>query len=429
MNQAPEGFRPWEISALVNERVVQQHAEEAQFLWSSRRRATGNVAFDLASLSALDRRLEAHLAGLLQAADKGWESCLEGLERATAGAVFTCAILAFSDSSKTRMRQTLLAATADVDLSAGLMSALAWIEPARVDEPIRLLSVSANALHRAIAIRARALQRDDSASVLQQALRDADPRVRAVALRGFGECMRRQSAPVLVEHLKDQDQRCRFWAAWSLALIAPNEHSAELLEFVDDDDPAVAYGATDLAVRMPPSDKAKELIRHLVNHSRWKGLAEAAVGALGDSSGVPWLIERLHNEAVARVAGASFCAITGVSLSKADLTHVGSADRADEGHPALGRPWMAATDGTPMPAASKVEKWWSTHRDAFPAGVRLLGGRPVDLPCALETLRTGNQLMRRSAALEVALRTVDSPLFEVRARGRYQEAQLRQWTS
>jgi len=424
----PLGFRPWEITALVNQPVVRKHAEEASFLWSRRRRAANDAAFDLASLSALDRRVEAHLAGLLQAGSAGWSACRKNLEDANAGTIFALGAFAFSQAERSRMRDALLAATASEELVPGLISALGWLEPGKVAHPIALLMSSAIPIHRVIGVRALALHRFHLGK-MDPRLDDPSPEVRAATLRYFGECMRQDSVPSIQEHLSETNDRCRFWAAWSLTLLTGYEGVQELLEFVDHDDARLAYCATDLVVRVLPASEARTLLRRLATHSQWVGLAEAAVGALGDSTAVPWLIERMSDVTVARAAGVAFTAITGVHLAKADLTWIGSTGFDDKELPDRRCPSVDEALSLPVPSTELATKWWSANAATFPPGTRLLGGRPIDRPNVIDVLRHGNQLLRRAAAFELARLVERIPLFDARARGRYQQAVLDSWTS
>jgi uncharacterized protein (TIGR02270 family) len=424
----PLGFRPWEIAALVNEPVVRQHAEEAAFLWSRRRRASQEAMFDLASLSALDRRVEAHLAGLSEAREAGWTACRENLGHANAGVVFALSALAFSEGKTDRMRDALIAATASEELVAGLISALGWLEPRQVAHPINLLMGSRTAAHRVIGIRALSLHRSQPGEAMVQALDDRAPEVRAAALRYFGKCSHRDWVSAVREHLRDSDERCRFWAAWSLTLMTRDEGARELLAYVTHDDPRLAFRATDLVIRVLSEAEAEGLVQRLARDCKRPGLAEAAAGALGDSAVIPWLIRRSNDAVVGRAAGAAFTAITGVHLAKADLTQVGSVGYGEElTGPRC--PYLDEVFGLPMPSPEMMTIWWSANAGRFPRRTRLLGGRPINRPNVVDVLRNGNQLLRRSAALELALLVQQSAIFDVCAPGRHQQAILDSWTS
>lgn len=69
-------------------RVLLQHAEDAASLWLIRRHAVSAPHFNLARLTQLDYRIEAHLEGLRLAGDAAWQICEEALELGGAGEVF-----------------------------------------------------------------------------------------------------------------------------------------------------------------------------------------------------------------------------------------------------------------------------------------------------------------------------------------------------
>ena len=63
----------------VIESIINQHAEEASFLWLLRNEAVHQPHYDLNDLAELDDRVKAHIDGLRIAGDKGWEICKENL--------------------------------------------------------------------------------------------------------------------------------------------------------------------------------------------------------------------------------------------------------------------------------------------------------------------------------------------------------------
>src|SRR5215831_20811903 len=95
MTERPIGFRPWEISAMVNTEVVAQHAEDAAFLWFSRDRAVRAPHYYLKDLARLDERVEANVDGLRVAGDVGWDLAAKATEQGDPGRLFTAAVLAF----------------------------------------------------------------------------------------------------------------------------------------------------------------------------------------------------------------------------------------------------------------------------------------------------------------------------------------------
>src|SRR5262245_9373510 len=87
--------------------LVEQHASEASFLWCLRDLAVGEPQFDLATLAALDERVEAHVDGLRLAGDLGWEVCVAALGLAEPGEVFAAAVVAADAGDVGRVAQVL----------------------------------------------------------------------------------------------------------------------------------------------------------------------------------------------------------------------------------------------------------------------------------------------------------------------------------
>jgi uncharacterized protein (TIGR02270 family) len=154
--------------------------------------------------------------------------------------------------------------------------------------------------------------------------------------------------------------------------------------------------------------------------------AVAAAGATGDATLVPWLVERMTEPALARTAGESFTLITGADLDRLHLTQPAPKD-FDAGpteNPEDDDVALDPDDHLPWPHPEGVARWWADHRRAFAPEGRYLLGRPNDAEGLRHVLRYGLQRQRAAAAMELALRTPDLPLFDVRALAERQRARL-----
>src|SRR5262245_31976954 len=75
--------------------IVEQHAEEAAFLWHLRDAATDQPHYTLRSLAGLERRVEANVDGLRVAGEAGLKIAWHQLDQyGGAGELFTVATLA-----------------------------------------------------------------------------------------------------------------------------------------------------------------------------------------------------------------------------------------------------------------------------------------------------------------------------------------------
>jgi uncharacterized protein (TIGR02270 family) len=130
---------------------------------------------------------------------------------------------------------------------------------------------------------------------------------------------------------------------------------------------------------------------------------------------VPWLIELMTDDSMARVAGESFSLITGADLAALELerkppegVHGGPND--DPGDQDVA---MDEDDGLPWPDRDRMHRWWRTHEAKFPAQApSFMGGTPTPSHC-WHVLRNGYQRQRIVAAQRLCLGQPGTPLWNV----------------
>src|SRR5687767_13433 len=84
--------------------IVEQHAEEASFLWLLRDVAVDAPHYAIRHLARLEERIEAHLEGLRIAGSIGFEISMAQLDRFhEAGELFTAATLALESAEPHRL--------------------------------------------------------------------------------------------------------------------------------------------------------------------------------------------------------------------------------------------------------------------------------------------------------------------------------------
>jgi uncharacterized protein (TIGR02270 family) len=404
--------------------VVEQHAEEAAFLWSRRDAATDQPQYTLADLGELEERLEANLDGLRVAGAQGGECAWAQLAAiGGAGELFVPMVLAFESRDESRIERGLAFAAGAPASWPGLSGALGWVSSRALrgravawldaDTPFRrLLGVVACSLHRA-----------DPGARLESLLAD-DPVVGRRAIRLAGELGRVDLRDRLRPALAAEDEESRFWAAWSAALLGDRAPAIPILQQFAVGDGPHKWRALDLVVRLMDREATRAWLRGLSRDGQHARLLVVASGVFGDPATVPWLIERMSDPGLARVAGESFSAVTGVDLSaeRLDRSAPGDFSAGPTDDPGDEDVAMDPDDGLPWPDPAKVEAWWRTHR-TLTRRVRHLGGRPLDRESCLAVLRAGNQSQRRAAAYELAL-AQSQPLWNWRARATRQQERL-----
>ena len=434
--QRPIGFSPQEISAMVNEVVVEQHAENASFLWTQRDQAVHAPNYSLSDLADLDERVEANLDGLRVAGDVGWQLCEKELENQEPGEVFAATVLAFGAKNEERIQKVLDVAVTDPSLERAAISALGWLSFAHIrDEVQRLINAEIPECRR-MGVGAFAVHRQDPGEQLKIFLIDSNPRVRSRALRLVGEIARKDLLTLLKKAFADQDEACQFWAYWSAARLG--ERTPTILQTLQnyvENFSAYARPALEMALRVMAFEEAKQWRNTLRDHPATLRAAIHGAGILGDPGLVSELLIHMETTETSRIAGESFSMITGVDLAYLDLDQDEPEDRkkeeadakaeqesqdVDEEHEKEGAVQKDDDEDLPWPNPTRVTEWWGNHQQEFERGTRYLCGKKITFSTLQEVLSKGNQRQRAAAALERAIWKTDEPSFEVRAVGKTQ---------
>jgi uncharacterized protein (TIGR02270 family) len=400
--------------------VIDQHKDEASFLWLLRNRLTKAPHYGLDELARHDERIEAHLDGLRLAGETGLEMCKEALESDYAEEIFSAAVLAFESGNEDRIQDVTEAAQHDQNKTRALISALGWLPYEQAEPHIEKFLADESSFHRYIGIAASAIHRHDPGYYLDKAVADDDPLLKARALRAYGELGRsRELNPCsLREGLTADDDGIRFSAAWSATLAGNSEAVKVMKSFVVPNSP-YKEKALNTALRRMELAGALALQKHLADTADTVRLAVIGVGMIGDPVLVPWLIEQMKTPVLARVAGEAFTMITGVDIEHEEMKgtrpegfNAGPNDDPNDYNVA-----MDADENLPWPNVELIAEWWDKHKGALKSGTHHLLGKPVTADHLRHVLKTGRQRQRAAAALELAIMQPGRPLFEVRAPG------------
>jgi uncharacterized protein (TIGR02270 family) len=414
------------MEAPIIKPIIEQHIEEAAFLWLQRDAVVRGPHYSIRHLSHLDDRVDAHIDGLRIADEAGWEVCREALTIGEAGEVFAAAVLAFGSGDESRIQAVLEAGDDEPESSRGIISALGWLLPEEATRHIeRLVSTESPHLRR-IGLAASAIHRRDPGTPLISALVDEEPLLKARALQAVGELGRKDLLPIVLENLGAEDQKCRFYAAWSAALLGSSDGVPVLRDLARGDGP-YAERAGSMALRRMGVADGHSWVRELASDPGLQRLAVIGAGALGDPGYIPWLIEHMAIPRLARVAGESFTMITGVDIAYEDLEgkwpegfEAGPTENPEDEDVALD-----PDEDLPWPNPELIGEWWSKNKSRFRNGTRYLLGNPMSVEQCQHVLRHGYQRQRAAAAIELAMLQPGQPLFEVRAPGFRQKQFLR----
>jgi len=403
----------------VIESIVEQHAEEAAFLWILRDVAVQEPHYSLKDLADIDERVEAHIDGLRIAGEAGWSFCADALTQEEPGEVFAAAVLAFESEQDQRIKMVLEVAATELELSRGLISALGWLRFDQVQEHIDQLLRSLTPELRRIGIAASAVHRQDPGPMLINALNDEDTFLKARAIRAAGELGRIDLLSMLKNQLVAKDKDCRFWAGWSAVLLGDRGEALEFLKTLATSESPFQESALNLTLRVMDNTSAQNWLKEMSQQPDWLRYTVIGAGVAGDPIHIPWIIEHMEVPELARVAGDAFTMITGVDIDYEDLE--GEWPKGFESGPTESPEdedvEMDSDEDLPWPDAQLIVEWWAKNKAAFRNGTQYLLGQPIFPEPLNKVIRTGFQRQRAAAALELAILQPGQPLFEVRAPG------------
>jgi len=399
--------------------VVQQHVEEAAHLRNVRSTLAHAPHVRLRHLERLDERIAAHLDGIAVAGEYGAALSRRALDPPGTGSVFTATVLAIESRDPARL-QHVLALSADAAQSRrGLLSAFGWVSGASLrgitktlldaNEPWwREVGLAACAMHRVdpgAALLQRAIDLENHPALTSRALHAAT----ALGLVGFRDAC--------VDRVRTSAEPIAFAAACAATLLGDRTAAVDVLRSRTSAPGAERDAALALWLKLAPHDEVRELLKALHGKPGAISTLIRAIGVVGDSSYIPWLIARMDDLALTRLAGESFSLITGLDLSYLDLdrkppenARSGPNDDPDDDDVA-----MDEDDGLPWPDQDKATDWWKANGSRFAPGTRYFMGHPPTTAHCLSVLQTGFQRQRRHAAEHLCLLQPGTPLFNTAA--------------
>ena len=385
----------------VIQTIVDQHAEEAAFLWLLRDQAVDAQHYDRQDLARLEERVEAHLDGLRVAGEAGWRTALAMLEaNPEPGELFAAGVLALEAGDRPGLAPLIEFAEADPEARRGLLGAIGWVPTATLRPLVQAWLDSALAFERFLGLVACSHHRVDPGRRLAHWLADPDRLVAARAARLAGELGRTDLRDAL-QTSHDAGEAVAAWRAWSLGLLGETSALPELERLAE----AGFAPALQVALRAMPASRARSWLRQLNGDPAQARLVVEGLGIIGDPQAVPWLIGRVGDPALARLAGESVSLITGIDLAYDDLD-----GDAPEGHdpgptpdPADDNVALDKDEDLPWPDPELVQAWWEQNASRFTPATRHLLGRPLNIAACEAAWTTGFQRQRRAAAYELAL--------------------------
>lgn len=409
----------------IIEEIVEQHFEEASFLWSQRDAAAKATNYSLPDLAFLDERVEAHLDGLRVAGENGWELCENGLDLDDPGTVFTTSIIAFESGDTERIDLVVGASSESRAAFRAVVSALGWMDVKQFNGLIISLVGNQSRLHRRLGIAACGIRRVNPKTYLDQAINSSDLFLRALAFKAAGELKRADLLPQLQKHYQHENHDCRFEAARSALLLGDKSALDTLSAFILSPS-KFTLPAMQVALRLADNQVAQSWLKTQSKDPEQRRQMLVGTGITGNPEYISMLIKVMRTPALARAAGNAFTMITGVNLAEEGLEgpwpdgfEAGPNDNPEDTNTE-----MDPDEDLPWPEVELLGQWWAQNMQQFEAGTRYLCGQPVSQQHCASVLKSAKQPLRTAAALELALSESGTSYFNTRAPGQEQIKRL-----
>ncbi|KPF67786.1 hypothetical protein IP84_12725 [beta proteobacterium AAP99] len=416
------GLTPQEATQLVNRITVGQHIDEATFLWVQRSQAVSAPNFQLSHLHEIDRRLLAHLHGILASGSAGKLMLRSSLEATQPGAVFVLAWTALRLGDADAFEHSLALSNLSPEYTEACIDALVWVPHSISSQIIDRLWRSQVARHRAIVVEARARLGQFDQAFAQEALADVDASIQSAAAVACGEYKLRRFLPQITQLSNSAESYLRQQALLASSMLGEPD-CAPALWACSNSDARAPRKILEQSVRLGRTTWARGLVRDLASVPHTQRQAILAAAALGDAAAVPWLISLTEQPALAQVAGEAVAMVTGVDLTAMAIDDDAAPEEFEQDE-ALEVQDQSEDFGLPHPSTAKLHAWWTENAARFQSGQRYLSGRPIQHAACLDLLKFGYQRQRAAAAVEFARLNPDAPLFVLRAPAHIQRKRL-----
>ena len=392
--------------------LLRTHCEDAAFLFTLREKAVEAPNYRIIDVYDVEERMRGHLAAVLHAGRAGAAMAAEVLgENAGSGELFVAAHVVLNRTGARGLIAFLDQWDADLVCQRAFTLALAWCEPPVLSAFMSDWITSNDSRLVALALDVCAEHRVDPRHHLAQALDLPDPRARAAAVRVAGCCGRDDLLHAVAACVEDRG--CVGWeAAISATLLGSRSVAPHALFAAVAADPMAprARLAAELAPLGLERDDAQELVRSLLNVAETARWGVVAVGSLGAAASLDWLVRRMSDPLLARVAGAAFGVISGADLKDPELERP---EFPEDPENAItdANPVEAFYEGNlPWPEIERLAAWLDANRRRFSPDTRHLFGLPAWSYQGTDLGKMRYQAQFRLLALELAIRNASAPL-------------------
>ncbi len=397
--------------------IFEQYVDEASFLWILRSIAVNQPHYQLSDIAELEQRLDHNISGLLCDPEVSWDVCSEALELEEPGEVFVAAVFAFRSLNVKHIQQVVEVGVSDPQLTQALASAIAWLPESVADPWLEKFLRSKDLAHKFLAMCVFRERREDPGEYLISFLKRNDCTdnisLYTSMLRLIGEIKRKDLIPALNMAMEHQDDNVRLWSLWSAVLLGNRAIAERLESFVETPGP-MQEKCLSLYFKSVSNSQAKSLISKMSQDEKNIRAIIKSSAALGDPQVIPWLIGKMENVELARLAGEAFTHITGIFLDQHELSvEVPPFSDDQSAEPDDTSIELDEDEYLVWPDAVKLKIFWKKYGTRFKSGARYIMGKEPNRSHLEYLLEQSPQRIRRVASLELALLDPSSPLINV----------------
>jgi uncharacterized protein (TIGR02270 family) len=389
--------------------LVEESCEEAAFLW---KRWEADLASPVRGLEEVfswtEDRLQGALDGVRVAGDglvQMVRSLLEGDD--PSHQTIAAHLLAAHSSPEARMQ---LAAAIREAKGARLWAMVRGIEAADLDSsfaPVAAVFSTASREHLAALCRLKAFRRSTPGREVAAAFESGEPLLQEQALRVLRHAKDDSAAKYIASSLKADNGAVRK-AAMECGMYQRQAGAWEAVcRLVHERDPGSIPFLSLVAALGSPEEQ--QSVIEALHEPALQRAGLFALGYIGTPEAIDLCLQAMRKPELARSAGATYCAITGVDLQRDGLT--APEPQESESPPAFEAEQLDANlipeahELWPLPDEGRVRSHWLAAKSGYAAGVRHLYGRPVDLRVLVAAVERGPMLRRPDLIAELTIRS------------------------
>lgn len=402
---------------LAYSELYEQYIDDAAFLWVLRCIALEQPHYTVDDLRELEQRIDNQLDALMVAGVAAWQLCLSALAHEEPGEVFTAAILAFKSHDSEKIQTVIKVGLKTSASFNALVSALDWLPDTLCHRWLNKFLVSKDLNHKHLALAVCSLRQQNPGDTLHKILSREDCKQHKAlyvqALRLVGELRRQDLMPQLKQAASAEDSDIKFWANYSAIVLGDHAAVIHLAPYVFGQGQHQA-AAINLVFSVLPVTQAREWLSRLVNDPAHSRAVIKASGVLGDPHAVNWLITKMHDPLLAKIAAEAFTLITGLDLLQHKLGLDPAAKAVQQANdtkhadligedPSDNNTALDEDEHLPYPAAEAIASIWMHFGQHFITGQRYFLGESISIAWLQEKRDTAPQRHRHLANLQLML--------------------------